>query len=187
MAIITLQTTTNPFSGESFETAIDYEFDQSRIVYPTLTPQSPNSNKAKFQYRTTSSMDSLPFDTAQYSWVFVDNTVEEVVNGPNPAPVGLTINYVDPINGVGTFTTQGQISTQFQLSTPDVGTQIWTIENIVNPTGSGSIQDQFDTGSDFYFNWTKGNPTSAGTVTFNVKLTIGAASVTKPCSVIITL
>jgi len=185
MAVITLQTTTNPFSGESFETAVDYEFDQSKILYPSITTQSPNSSKAKFQYRVSSSIESLPFESAQYSWVFVDNTPEEVVNGTSPAPVGLTINYVAPIDGIALIAAQGEIGVSITLSSPDDGVQVWSIENIVNPTGGGGVEYDFSDAGFYYIQWTSVGATTNGTITFDVKLTIGSQSATKPIQIVV--
>jgi hypothetical protein len=183
MAIFSAPTTITPFSGKVLDTPVVLHYDSDKMVLSSLIPQPEDDTKSYFEYELSKNAKGRPITAVAY----VNATVDEIITAitPSSAPTSLTIDYVSPINGIGTFTFLGQVSVSFTLSTPNTGTQVWAIENIVNPTGAGNIDGLFDTGDTVYFGWEKGVPTSSGTVTFDVRLTIGALTTTKPCSVII--
>ena len=176
MAIFSTETTISPFGGDVLSTPIVLAYDGDKIIANSLFPQT-DPLKSYFSYDLGKNSKGKSLIGTAY----VNASVADIVAAISPA-LGLTIDYVFPIDGVNVF--PDGVSVGFELSTPDTGTQIWAVENIINPTGSGSITDAFDADSHYYFNWTKGSPTASGTVTFDARLSIDALTATKPCSVI---
>lgn len=136
---------------------------------PTATGQ------ATFTYKLTSIDNPL---------CFVQNPSTLILDCDVPAP-GLTIDYDFPANGIGLIDSFGQDSVSCSVFSPDAGTKVWSVENIVNPTGGGGYVPSFDDGGTHYFEWSSVGATNNGTVTFDIRLTIGAETTTKPFQVVI--
>jgi hypothetical protein len=183
MAIFSAPTTITPFSGQKLSSPIVLHYNSDKMVLSSLMPQPEDDTKSYFEYELSKNAKGRPITGVAYVNATVDAIIAAIT--PSSGPTSLTIDYVDPIDGIGTFTFFGQTSVQLTLSTPDSGTKVWAIENIVNPTGAGGIAFEFGSGSNFDFIWEKGAPTSSGTITLDVRLTIGALTTIKPCSIVI--
>lgn len=186
MAIVTIETTTSPFSGKKLSPAINLQYDTDKIDWTSLEPQD-DDNSCRFLYLIQDSVEDLPFDSGVFGMAYVNCTAEQlydVANGGGPAP-GLTIEYSDPLNGIALINSFGQTSVSCAVYSPDAGTLVWSVENIVNPTGGGGYSPFFDDAGYHYFEWSSVGATSNGTITFDIKLTIGAQSTTKPFQVVI--
>ena len=187
MAIVTIQTSVSPFSGKKLASATSFKYDTSKINWSSLESQN-NDTTCRFLYLIKESVDVLPFDSSHWGMAYVNCTTTQLFDAANsttPTPSGLTINYVSPINGIALISAFGETGASITLSSTDAGVQVWSIENIVNPTGGGGVEYDFSDSGFYYIQWTSVGATTNGTITFNVKLTIGAQSTTKPMQIVI--
>lgn len=188
MEIIELQTTTDPTSGQQISPAIPYSFDKSRIDFGSLTVQGDGSVKAKFRYKISNGVRALPWiNTANYTWVFVEETPEQVANatgatGPEVTwnvPNTPTIQYIPPVGpGPSRFVILGSVPNS-----------LWTIDNVDKGTATNSVvtftPSVSPEASKTYTVARAGSGVLSGVITLDAVATVDGQSTITPITIVI--
>jgi len=188
MEIIELQTTTDPTSGQQISPAIPYSFDKSRIDFGSLTVQGDGSVKAKFKYKISNGVRALPWiNTASYTWVFVEETPEQVANATGAAGPEVTwITPNTPTIQYTPFSGPGATKSVILGSTPD---SLWTVDNIDKGTATNAVvtftPSVSPEASATYQIARAGSGVLSGVVTLDAVATVDGQSTITPITVVI--
>lgn len=137
MPILTIETTTSPFSGAQLDSPISINYDSEKINLASVEPQDGNT-KCRFLYMVQESVSALPFDSAQWGMAYVNCTAAQLIEAATPVtgpevtwviPNAPAISYVNPVGpGASQTITLGSV--------PD---SMWTIENLDKGTATNAV------------------------------------------------
>jgi hypothetical protein len=138
MAIVTIQTTISPFSGQQLDAPISLSYDTDKINWSSLEPQD-NDTTCRFLYMIKESVEALPFDSSAFGMAYANCTTTQLFDIANPAlgpavawsiPASPQIMYFNAVGGASN-------STITLESVPDA---LWTLENLNKGTATNSVE-----------------------------------------------